>query len=64
MFELQRRAEVILELGAPWSGGQHHRVVEHDLHRRGDCAAIAGELPIRGEDVARFPPFVHARHMN
>lgn len=49
----------------PWSGGQHHRIMEHDLHRLGACAAIAGGLPPVGdEDVARLSPFIHEQHIN
>ena len=41
MFELQRLAEVIPELGALG-------LVEHDLHRSGACAAKARGLPGTG----------------
>ena len=64
MFELQRRAEVILELGT-LDVVVNIIVLWNTLYIDAVLAQLRQEdYPVRDEDVARLSPFVHERHIN
>ena len=64
MFELQRLAEVIPELGAL---GLVVNIIAlwNTIYIEAVLAQLRQEgYPVRDEDVARLSPFVHERHIN
>ena len=64
MFELQRRAKVILELGT-LGLVVNIIVLRNTIYINAVLAQLRQEgYAVRDEDVARLSPFVHERHIN